>query len=184
MTLSSSPQKRLQALLPQLFEPLNISGDSYLRFQLSPELPAFLLPMEEVQEATLVPVTAVTPIPNMPSIVLGIMNSRNHVFCLIDLPLLLNLQLLSTSLREYQVIVISLAAASSEKVSQWLGLAVPSIGGVVRFAQTQRQPLPENLPTQLRPFLTGSIVNGGNQEWVLDRAAITTSVLLIQNPFA
>jgi positive phototaxis protein PixI len=104
---------RLQQLLPELFQPLVVTGDLYLRCQLTPEIPA-LLPMARVQEALLVPATAISPMPNLPAFTIGIMNARDRVFWVVDLGQLLGLPPLPTNPREYQVVVMQLAATEPE----------------------------------------------------------------------
>jgi positive phototaxis protein PixI len=164
----SASLARLKELLPQLFQPVQISGESYLRFQLTPELPA-LLPMEQVQEAMLVSADSVTPLPNMPAFILGLMSSRERIFCVVALG-----QLLGPSTE-----ASGSSWASSEKR---IGLAVHRVRGVARFNTEQlRSPISE-FPTCLTPYLMGCIEEAEERVLVLDAGAIVHSATLSKNP--
>jgi positive phototaxis protein PixI len=173
----SASLARLKELLPQLFQPIQISGESYLRFQLTPELPA-LLPMEQVQEAMLVSADSVTPLPNMPAFVLGVMSSRERVFCVVDLGQLLGLPPMLTNPREYQVVVMPLLSASSEKR---IGLAVHQVRGVARFNPEQLRSQVGDVPECLKPYLIGCTVEADERALILDAVAIANSRTLSQN---
>jgi positive phototaxis protein PixI len=184
----SASLARLKELLPQLFQPVQISGESYLRFQLTPELPA-LLPMEQVQEAMLVSANSVTPLPNMPAFVLGLMSSRERVFCVVDLGQLLGLPPMLTNPREYQVVVMPLPTPSTEASSssspsseKRIGLAVHRVRGVARFNSEQlRSPVSE-FPNCLMPYLMGCIEEAEKRVLVLNAGAIAHSATLSKNP--
>jgi twitching motility protein PilI len=180
----STSLARLKELLPQLFQPIQISGDSYLRFQLTSELPA-LLSMTQVQEAVLVPANAVTPLPNMPAFVLGLMSSRDRVFCVVDLAQLLELPPMPLNLREYQVVSIYLPATIPEETGgKCLGLAVRRVRGSMRFEAEQLQPVFGEFPECLTPYLSGCMVEAEERTLVLDTTAIATSPALLKNLFS
>jgi positive phototaxis protein PixI len=80
MELTSSLGTKLQELLPSLFESSQITGEVFLRFELIPDM-SVLFAMADVQESLLVPAEQITLIPNMSESVIGLMGSRNHVFC-------------------------------------------------------------------------------------------------------
>ncbi|RMF21181.1 MAG: hypothetical protein D6756_12950, partial [Cyanobacteria bacterium J083] len=87
----TSPASRIQANLAELFfQQKTSAGSAYLRFELTPQMTA-LIAMEGVEESIVIPRNNITPLPNMPATVLGIMSSRNQVFCLFDLAQLLGL---------------------------------------------------------------------------------------------
>jgi positive phototaxis protein PixI len=172
---------RLQQLLPELFQPLVVTGDLYLRFQLTPELPA-LLPMARVQEALLVPATAISPLPNLPAFTIGIMNARDRVFLVVDLGQLLGLPPLLTNPRDYQVVVMQLAATepglldpadSSNEPS--LGLAVSRVRGVARFESQHLQLQVAGVPECLQPHTLGCFIEADKQILVLNPATIVTA---------
>lgn len=180
---------RLQQLLPQLFQPVEVSGDLYLRFQLTPEIPA-LLSMERVQEALLVPTSAISALPNMPDFTIGIMNARDRIFCVVDLGQLLGLPSLPTNIQDYQVVVINLLAPGTETSAttgmsegKYLGLAVRRVRGVARFESgTLQPPADKEFPECLTPYQMGCLIEADDQILVLDTAAIANAPTLFQNP--
>jgi positive phototaxis protein PixI len=170
---------RLQQLLPELFQPLVVTGDLYLRFQLTPELPA-LLPMARVQEALLVPATAISPLPNLPAFTIGIMNARDRVFLVVDLGQLLGLPPLPTNPRDYQVVVMQLATTEPKSVDPTdaanepsLGLAVSRVRGVARFESQHLQSAVADVPECLLPHLLGCFIEAGEQILVLNPVTIS-----------
>jgi positive phototaxis protein PixI len=176
--MSNNPTlDRLHQLLPQLFQPVAVSGDSYLRFQLTPEIPA-LLSMERVQEAILVPANLISPLPNMPEFAIGMMAARERVFCVVDLGQLMGLSSLPMNPRTYQVIVIQ--AAQTE---QCLGLAVGQVSGVKRFESQQLKPWISEVPTSLQRHIDGCFGEVGQEILVLNGGsiAVTASLSTFQN---
>jgi positive phototaxis protein PixI len=172
---------RLQQLLPELFQPLVITGDLYLRFQLTPEIPA-LLPMDRVQEALLVPATAISPLPNLPAFTIGIMNARDRVFWVVDLGQLLGLPPIPTNPRDYQVVVMQLAATEPESLDSGdysaepsLGLAVRRVRGVDRFEPQNLQLSVADVPECLQPHILGCFIEAEEQILVLNPATIATA---------
>jgi positive phototaxis protein PixI len=180
---------RLQQLLPELFQPLVVTGDLYLRFQLTPEIPA-LLPMARVQEALLVTATAISPLPNLPAFTIGIMNARDRVFWVVDLGQLLGLPSLPTNPREYQVVVMQLAGTEPESFAERLqgridaadsatepslGLAVQRVRGVARFESQDLQPSATDVPECLQPHLLGCFIEADRQILVLNPVTIATA---------
>jgi positive phototaxis protein PixI len=181
---------RLQQLLPQLFQPVDVSGALYLRFQLTPEIPV-LLSMDRVQEALLVPANAISPLPNVPDFTIGMMNVRDRVLCVADLGQILGLPAMPVNLQSYQVLVINLLVKGTETIPErdaqpiekYLGLAVCRVKGVARFAPETLRPLGTGFPECLRPYLMGCFVEADEQVLVLDTAAIVSAPTLFQNQF-
>jgi positive phototaxis protein PixI len=181
---------RLQQLLPELFQPVAVSGTLYLRFQLTPEIPA-LISMDRVQEALLVPASAISPLPNVPDFTIGIMNVRDRVVCVVDLGQIFGLPSMPVNLQSYQVVVINLLTKGSEPtlekaaqpIEKYLGLAVRRVKGVARFGLETLRPLGTEFPECLRPYLIGCFVEADEQVFVLDTAAIANAPALFQNPF-
>jgi positive phototaxis protein PixI len=174
---------RLQQLLPELFQPLVVTGDLYLRFQLTPEIPA-LLPMARVQEALLVPATAISPLPNLPAFAIGIMNARDRVFWVVDLGQLLGLPPLPSNPRDYQVVVMQLTATEPEPDSiaptdlsaeLSLGLAVGRVRGVARFESQHLQLSVADVPECLQPYILGCFIEADEQILVLNPVTIVTA---------
>jgi positive phototaxis protein PixI len=175
---------RLQQLLPQLFQPVQVTGDPYLRFQLTPEIPA-LLSMARVQEALVVSASSISPLPNLPAMAIGIMNARDRVFLVIDLAQFLGLAPLPINPRNYQVIIIQLSEidANDHQSRKYIGLAVQRVRGVARFETEQLQSLTEDFPHCLTPYLLGSFGTSADQLLVLDTEAIIQAPSLLKNPF-
>ncbi|MGF1541456.1 MAG: chemotaxis protein CheW, partial [Pleurocapsa sp.] len=86
----SSAASRIQANLQELFQANLAPGDAYIRFQLTSDMTA-LISMEQVQESLVIEAEKITPLPCMPESIIGIMNSRDRVFCVFDLAQLLSL---------------------------------------------------------------------------------------------
>ncbi len=181
---------RLQQLLPQLFQPLAVTGDPYLRFQLTPEIPA-LLSMERVQEAVLVPASSISPLPNLPAFTIGMMSSRDRVFCVVDLGQLLGLPPIAINPRDYQVIVIYLDSIDVREIDpaslssvKCLGLAVRQISGVVRLEPQQLRSSVGDVPECLTSYLIGSFEEPERRSLLLDAMAIANAPTLLHNPYA
>jgi positive phototaxis protein PixI len=177
---------RLQELLPQLFQPVQVTGDPYLRFQLTAEIPA-LISMNRVQEAVLVPASFISPLPNMPAFSIGMMNSRDRVFCVVDLGQLLGLPAMSINPRNYQVVVMNLSGQtpidqSSPVAEKWLGLAVQQVQGVNRFERQDLQSIVGALPACLQPYLQGCFLEKDQEIVVLNSESIANSPSFLENP--
>ncbi len=160
----SSISAQLRELLPQLFTEKQIKGDRYLRFQINSEMTT-LISIDDVRESLLMGRDKITPIPKMPPFVMGVINSRERVFLVIDLPLLLNLSPISNYAREYNVIVINASRfLPKNKTSElWLGLAVDKIQGITR---TEQQPI-EDYPRSPSPSVENTMLGKYIKGWVL-----------------
>ena len=148
---TTSTLVKLQELLPQLFQVTQLPGNPYLRCQLTPELNV-LLSMDCLQESLLVSGEQITPIPNLPEFVVGLMNSRDRVFCAIDLAQLLGLPSPSLySQRAYHLLVVRvspfLAQRSGSEQELLLGLVVNRVQGLTRIASEEMQPPPPKNPS-------------------------------------
>jgi len=172
-----STLSHLQELLPQLFQNSTIKGDRYLRFGIS-QLSA-LIPMNHIQESLLIANESITPIPQMPSAVMGLASSRNAVFCIFDLGHLMGLYPLSSYLRQYHVIVLK------ESTSDLLiGVAVHQIQGVTRVIpeeicrnETVNDILPQKkLPLSLKPYFTGSFRQDEDELLILDLSTLFSHI--------
>ena len=70
---------------------------------------------------------SITPMPNMPECVIGLLNRRNRVVWVIDLAQALSLQALGSSTGQYSVVIIQVNQIT-------LGLLVLEVNGVTHFA--------------------------------------------------
>jgi twitching motility protein PilI len=174
---TSTSASRLQELLPQLFQANLPPGEPYLRFQLTAEMTA-LMSMERVRESLFVSAELITPLPNMPESVIGIMSSRNHVFCVIDLAQMLMLPSTLISSRQYHVVVLrvsrnTISPNSYEEIL--LGIAVNRIQGITRLTSEKITSPRGDFPPSLTPYLRGCLVEKEKQVLVLDFQAIATA---------
>ncbi|MEL6385597.1 MAG: chemotaxis protein CheW, partial [Cyanobacteria bacterium J06626_18] len=151
------------------------TGDAYLQFQLGPQSPA-VFAMQHIQEVMTLPLSRLTPMPNMPPCLLGLMNHRSHVLWVVDLAYLLELNHIDESTRQYNVIVIRVGKIR-------LGLAVPQINGIVWFEQDKLQSPVGHTSNGLVPYLQGCIWQENTMLLVLDAATISHASLL-RNPDA
>jgi chemotaxis signal transduction protein len=175
---ANTPQARLRQLLPQLFESTTRSGDRYLKCLMTPDRPG-LIPLQTVQEALILPIALVTPIPNLSPSVLGWMSSRSQVLCVVDLPHLLQL---SSSLghRQFYPIIIVRSAQAQGAVGEesLLGLAVHQIQGIERLTADQIQKPSSSMTENLLPFIQGMVVQDKTQIPILDIQIITKAPAL------
>lgn len=140
---------------------------SYLKLRLSDTAIA-VIPTIEAQEVVMVNHQQLTLMPNMPSTVLGLLNHRNRVIWVIDLPQLLGLPMLTLDLRQYAVVIIQVA-------SQLLGLAIQQIEGLSRLNPSNIQSPVGSVDATLVPFLRGCYLQDQELLLVLDATAIAQS---------
>jgi twitching motility protein PilI len=164
---------RLEQLLPQLFQAHQQPGDAYLRFLLTPDLPA-LIQMESVQESLLVPAESITPIPNLPEWMLGLINSRNVVFSVVDLAQMLGLATLVSNPRQYHVVVVQTLTPDRREIL--LGLMVNKIQGLTRVVAEEIQSLVGAFPEELTPYLQGCVYSGEERALLLSVEAIARTL--------
>lgn len=148
----------------------NSFGDGYLKFQLNRQISA-TLPMRHTQEAVVVPVEAISSIPNMPACILGLMNWRSRIVWAIDLPKMLNLEYLDHRLRQYNIIIIRVD-------SVLLGLVVQEIQGTTKFMPDDICSPVGQVASSLIPYLRGCVVQQKEILLVLDAQAIVQSSIL------
>lgn len=147
-----------------VFLPQKSSGEAYLHLQLDSQTQA-LLAMKQAREVLTIPAERLTPIPNMPESVLGLLNQRSRVFWAIDLPQLLELSSLEPHLQEY-----NLAIVHFDNIP--LALAVQGIKGVTRIdSEAIRSPLGA-VAAGLAPYLQGCVLKQEEMLLVLDVGAI------------
>jgi twitching motility protein PilI len=146
-------------------------GDTYLKFQLGQQAPA-VLSMSQAQEVVILPHGRLTPMPNMPAHVMGLMNRRSRVLWVIDLARMLGLPSVETNLQHYDVVIIRNGSTS-------LGVIVQAVEGVVRLTPSSIQsPTRDLLSSALVPYLRGCVLQEREILLVLDAEAIMRSPLL------
>ncbi|MBW4532961.1 MAG: chemotaxis protein CheW [Pleurocapsa minor HA4230-MV1] len=171
---TSSPASRIQANLQELFQGNVASGDAYIKFQLTPEINA-LLSMAQVQESLIVEAEQITSLPTMPNSFVGMMNSRDRVFCVFDLAQLLALPSELINSRQYQVIVLQTMNQPSEPAIL-IGLAVTQLQGIVRLPIEQIQSSLEDAPANLADFMAGMALEKGNKIPILELNRLLASL--------
>ncbi len=149
-----------------LIKPDKRANDSYLSFYLNRQTPALLL-MEYAQEVIIVPQARLSPMPNMPKCVLGLLNRRSRVFWVVNLAQLLNLPITEPIAQQYQLVIIHVGRVK-------LGLVVQSVKGVTHFPRQSRQ-APTELFTSLAPYVSGCISQENEILIVLDAEKVANS---------
>ena len=106
-----------------------------------------------MQESLLVEAEKITPLPSMPESVIGIMSSRDRVFCVFDLAQLLTLSSRLISPRQYQIIVLQTTA----EPLIYIGFAVTRLQGIVRLPIQEIQSSSDAFPSNIAPYLCGAV---------------------------
>lgn len=174
---TTKPSDRLQQLLPQLFEVDQRIGDPFLRLQVTADT-AMALPLSSVEETQLLSPREITPMPNMPNHILGLMRVKGQVLWLASLAHLLGLATEVERSYRYETIVLRLTAAPSMNAASeadlFFGLAVQKIKGSMRLTRDAIAPIGANVPAALRPFLSGQVSHDQATILILQPAALAT----------
>lgn len=155
-----------QILIPQLNQ---VIADIYVRFQIEIHTPA-ILSMEVVQEVLIVPISRITPMPNMPECILGLLNRRNRVLWVIDLAQVLSLQPVDANAQQYHMVIIRVDSFP-------LALVVQEVRGVTRFTPDCIQS-PVVGESNIIPYIDGWILQQQERLLVMNAKAIVTSSML------
>jgi positive phototaxis protein PixI len=146
------------------------ASDPYLKLQLSSNV-STAIPMEAAREVLVVPVEQITPIPNMPDCVLGLLNQRSRVFWVVDLSVMLGYSGLTSSDRQLNIIILQSGQTP-------LGLAVPVLQGVTRFPTDGIQSPIGTVAPNIAPYLRGCLPEGQEILLILDPEAIVHASVL------
>ncbi|NER78370.1 MAG: purine-binding chemotaxis protein CheW [Leptolyngbya sp. SIO1D8] len=147
------------------------TGEAYLKFHLGHQSYPAVFSMQHVQEVFTLSSQQLTPMPNMPPCMLGLMNHRSRVVWVVDLALLLEINRLDITAQQYNLIVIQVGKLK-------LALAVPHIEGMTWLEKEHIQsPLGQTVPG-LVPYLRGCILQQKEVLLVLDAAAISQASIL------
>ncbi len=152
------------------YEPQKNVGDVYLRFQLNQKTSA-VLPVKHIQEAIVIPVSAVTPMPNMPECILGLTNWRSRICWVVDLLGIMHLNPLDSNHQQYNVVMIRVE-------SVLLGLVVQTIKGTIKLLPDAIESPIGQVSATLVPYLSGCIIQPSEILLVLDAKAIVHSSIL------
>jgi len=145
-------------------------GNPYLKVQIHSQSYAALA-MPFVQEALVLPIRQLTPMPNKPPCLLGLTNRRSRVLWVVDLALLLGLGALPESVQQHNIIIVQVG-------NMPLGLAVEQVEGIIWLTREMIQPPPAQITPRLLPFLQGCWVQPDELTFLLEVAAIARSQLL------
>ena len=145
-------------------------GDSYLKFQFGQQTPA-VLSMSRASEVIVLPVNRLTPMPNMPAYVMGLLNRRSKVLWVIDLARMLGLPGVEINIQHYNIVIISNGSAT-------FGLIVQAVEGVVRLTPECIQSPLGQVSSGLVPYLRGCVLQEQEILLVLDAEALLRSPLL------
>lgn len=143
-----------------------LMGEAYLKFQLAPRVPA-VFAARAVEEATVLPSSQVTAIPNMPPCMLGLVNRRNRVIWIANLVKLLGMPVPELPTQQHSVVIV--------KSGSSLGLMVNEIDGIVHLPADSLQPPPPQVNPVLVPYLRGCAVQDEQIILVLDAEAVLQS---------
>lgn len=126
-----------QSVLPAVS---SAQGQVYLRLRLDPRTEV-VTEMRYAKEVQIVAAQRITPMPNLPNCVLGLLNQRSRVYWIVDLPAMLGLQPLDSKAQSHGVVILQEGMVA-------LGFAVPEIMGVLRLSQeTLQEPWKEGKDT-------------------------------------
>lgn len=149
-------------------------GDAYLKFRLNAQTPA-IFSMRSVQEALVLPARRLTPIPNMPAAMMGLMNRRSRVIWVVDLAQLLELSTLDMNVQQYTLILVQVGTVP-------LGLAVQQVEGMIRLQADEVQSPVGQVSAALVPYLRGCALQEQPQKpemlLVLEAEAIVQAPIL------
>ncbi|MEM9007599.1 MAG: chemotaxis protein CheW [Cyanobacteria bacterium P01_F01_bin.86] len=163
--------ERLQALLPDVFEPQAKTGQLYLGFRVGSVLNA-AFPLGKVVETLQVSASSITPLPNMPASVLGLMNNQDKIFWAIDLAFLLGVRQEFHHFRQYNMIIVEMLSIGQDNDSLLLGLAVDQIQSTLRLDIDKVEPPNSDHSRHLLPYLDGQLWQQGKEILLLNLDAI------------
>jgi twitching motility protein PilI len=116
-------------------------------------------------EAVTLPATSLTPMPNMPPAMLGLINRRSQVVWVADLALLLGIPVAYPNSQQYNLVLL--------QVDQVLvGLRVHEISSIFSLPPARICPVPPHISSGLVPFLRGCFLEGNEVLLVLSGEAI------------
>ncbi|GAB4523993.1 MAG: hypothetical protein Tsb0014_02100 [Pleurocapsa sp.] len=142
----------------------------YLQLQLNANISA-VVPMKYTQEVFTISSRRITPMPNMPDCILGLLNQRSRVFWIADLSQMLNMQPVDRNLQQYHLAIIRFQDVP-------LGVIVSQIKGVMRLNQKEIQSPQEKVIPSLEPYLHGYCQQQDKRILVLNPEALINSPIL------
>jgi positive phototaxis protein PixI len=147
-------------------------GTPHLKVWLDQEMPAAIA-MNDAHAAMAIEPSRISPMPNMPSHVVGMLAHRSRVIWTIDLAKMLNLT--PVNLRQPKLNVILL-----EVDRQMLACLVPRVDSVMRFMPEEVISPLGNFSAELVPYLQGWLPYSRDILLVLSARALVTAPLIGQ----
>ncbi len=142
----------------------------YLQIQLDSTTPA-LISMQHAQEVLTLSSRRITPMPNLPDCLLGLLNQRSRIIWVADLAQILGKNPINRSLQQYNLAIIRFDNTP-------LGLVVAQVKGVIRIIPELIESPVGNVKQSLVPYLQGYYRPAETGWLVLDAEAIINSPLL------
>jgi positive phototaxis protein PixI len=143
---------------------------THLKFHLGAQTPA-VMATQHIQEAITIPAQRVTPMPNMPPCMLGLINRRSRVVWVADMALLLGLPVTQALSHQYNLILLQVE-------NGLLALRVHEIDGILSISPDMIQAPPSHIPSGLLPYLRGCILQPAEVLLALNAEAIIQSSTL------
>lgn len=150
-----------------------LMGESFLKFQLAPQVMA-MISAKVVQEATVVPASRITAMPNMPACLLGLINRRGRVFWAVNLMRVMALPIPERNSQQVSLVIIQVGTSP-------LALKVESIEGIVTLAPEAIQPPPAQVNQAILPYIKGCANHRDENILILDAEAIMQSSAVLNN---
>lgn len=155
--------------VPEVISASKKLGDPYLKIQLDSHTSAVLL-MQQVQELFILPTHQLSPMPNMPAWIMGLMSRRSRILWVVDLSLLLGLQPFNLHTHENNVVILQAGAMTC-------GTFVHQVEGITWLTRDRIQSLPSHISSSLVPYLQGCILNDQEILLVLDVEAVMRTAI-------
>lgn len=139
-------------------------GEAYLKFLLDPKTP-IVVPMKQVQEVLVLSANRLTPMPNLPACIIGLMNRRSRVLWVVDLTRMLGTPALDLNSQQHSLVIMRPTNIS-------LGVVVQQVEGMVWLTSEQIQPPPSHVPSSLLTYLRGCVLQEQEIWFVLDAQSV------------
>ena len=163
--ISPGAEARLKQLLPELFDPKPVSGQQFLRIQLSAKL-TVAVALDWVEESLQLPAQLITPLPNMADLPIALRAAQSYEIVVIRTP------------PDSDAAFAASGGDLSAQAERVLGLIVPQIRGPIRLSSAEITSAADEVEPGLRPFLSGQAVIEAGPVFVLSAEAIGSAASL------
>jgi positive phototaxis protein PixI len=170
-SMPTSPLSQLMTPQESAIAPASLGQyiHSHLKFTIGSH--TALLPTHQVLEAITLPMSSVTPMPNMPPAMLGLVNRRSQVIWVTDLALLLGIPVTYPNSQHYHLILLQIHQVL-------VALRVQEINSIVSLPPEQVSPVPAHMSADLGSFLRGCWLQDNEVRLVLNAEAIVRAPAL------